>query len=394
MKGVIYLKGLSVRAIYPVISCGLFLINDYFFKKVRDNLVQIPESYSDSEINFISLFYVYIFTCIISLITVLLTKNSTLLEEFNSSLEVNAFTIHPNTSEELNLFWHFSFFLCGIFDVLGASFLFYFVMNRTISNFSDVFCFFQIIVLFLCSKLVIGYPFYNHHKVSFVLIIISFILIFSGSEIKRIKTEDFQILKEIQNFGFVFLSSIFFSLELSIEKHFLTNKGVSVYKILSSASAGGCVSCLFILKTFNGTSFERIFTLILKFENKFLILHYILFIVSRFVIFLLITYTNSYYSPLFTGLVDVILSLWLFIKKIILKETNANLLSIILESFGFLFMIFAILIYSEIIILDFCSFNKDTQPYVSERGQKEVKNAKSFLEYLEIGELLDDTSEA
>ena len=49
------------------------------------------------------------------------------------------------------------------------------------------------------------------------------------------------------------------------------------------------------------------------------------------------------------------------------------MIDIVLNSIGFLIALFSALIYNEIIILNFCGFNKNTKKFVNQRLDEELK---------------------
>lgn len=66
---------------------------------------------------------------------------------------------------------------------------------------------------------------------------------------------------------------------------------------------------------------------------------------------------------------DSISPMLLWIVLTLPKEEK--IINIVFNSLGYLISLLSSLIYNEIIILNFCDFNKYTKKYIEKRGQKE-----------------------
>ena len=80
---------------------------------------------------------------------------------------------------------------------------------------------------------------------------------------------------------------------------------------------------------------------------------------------------------------DIISPMLLWVAKSIMKKPK--LLEIILNPIGFLIVLFASLIYNEIIIFNFWNLNKDTKKFIEERLDEESKDIRKTENQLKLG---------
>ena len=116
-------------------------------------------------------------------------------------------------------------------------------------------------------------------------------------------------------------------------------------------------------------------------ENKFKISVYIiLFILFNITLNLLTLLALFYFSPTLIMITDIISPFLLWIAKTIKDGGKIN--ELILNSIGYVIVIFSAFIYNEIIILNFCGLNKNTKTFVNQRLKKELDEIKKNKETL------------
>jgi hypothetical protein len=77
-----------------------------------------------------------------------------------------------------------------------------------------------------------------------------------------------------------------------------------------------------------------------------------------------------YFSPTLLMVTDIIAPMVLYIKKSI--EGNEILSNIILNNIGYFLVLIGAIIYNELIICNFCDFNKYTKKYIEKRQTLEI----------------------
>ena len=116
-------------------------------------------------------------------------------------------------------------------------------------------------------------------------------------------------------------------------------------------------------------------------ENKFKISVYIiLLILFNITLNLLTLLALFYFSPTLIMITDIISPFLLWIAKTIKDGGKIN--ELILNSIGYVIVIFSAFIYNEIIILNFCGLNKNTKTFVNQRLKKELDEIKKNKETL------------
>ena len=80
--------------------------------------------------------------------------------------------------------------------------------------------------------------------------------------------------------------------------------------------------------------------------------------------------TIYYFSPMIFLLTQIVFPLIIWIIDII--RDDYVLYEMIFTGIGYLILLFAVLIYHEIIILNFCGLSKNTRKFIEEREKKEI----------------------
>ena len=104
-------------------------------------------------------------------------------------------------------------------------------------------------------------------------------------------------------------------------------------------------------------------------KSKFYIL-----LISSFIVYSLtqfFTYMTVYYfSPMVFLMTQIVFPLIIWVINIF--QDSSKLFEMIFTGIGYLILLIAILIYHEIIILNFCDLNKNTRKFIEEREKHEI----------------------
>ena len=90
-----------------------------------------------------------------------------------------------------------------------------------------------------------------------------------------------------------------------------------------------------------------------------------------------------YFSPILLMVTDIISPMLLWVATTI--EDGEDLPDIVLKPIGYLIILFASLIYNEIIIFNFCNLSKDTKKFVELRLNEEKDDIRKTKNALKIG---------
>ena len=95
-----------------------------------------------------------------------------------------------------------------------------------------------------------------------------------------------------------------------------------------------------------------------------------------------------YFSPNLFILTNIVGTMLIWIYKCFTEEIK-NKKYLVLEGIGHSIILLSALIYNEIIILNFCGFNKNTKKYINERKQEEEELLKKQIneEHINLVEL-------
>ena len=94
-----------------------------------------------------------------------------------------------------------------------------------------------------------------------------------------------------------------------------------------------------------------------------------------------------YFSPILLMVTDIISPFLLWIALTIENKSSTEILELILNPIGYVIVLFASLIYNEIIIFNFCGLNKNTKKFIEERLYKESKDIRKTENDLKLGNL-------
>ena len=273
-------------------------------------------------------------------------------------------------------------FLLAIFDVVDV-----YALGR--NTFEERLYFLFFIPLF--SKLTLKISIFKHQILSIFIGSIGLILLFIPV-ILVIEKED-----TIINVC-MFVSSIGYSNFLVLLKYLMNRFYFSPYL------------CLFFLGIFSIilNTIGFIIVSLLKYQNLSLIIDNFTFEnidnPVKLILYLCATFISAsflqifsnlviyYFSPILLMVTDSIspMLLWIFLK--LPEEEKA--INIVFNASGYLISLISSLIYNEIIILNFCGFNKYTKKYILKRQQKETYLLRDTENSIKTGNVEEENNDA
>ena len=238
----------------------------------------------------------------------------------------------------------------------------------------------------LFSKLILKENLFRHHYFS-LLIAISGIILLIIPVCLKIDVPDIvpNVLK--------FTGSVGYSLFLVLIKHVIHVYYISPLKLslIFGSIALGFIFFGFLayslIQYHDFTFFKESFDFSYV-ENKFVLSLYFIatFIFATGLQFftLLVIF---YFSPILLMVTDIISPLLSEIVLIIENKEGRGKLQIILYPIGYVIVLFASLIYNEIIIFNCCNLNKDTKKFIEERIDEESRDIRKTENDLKLGNL-------
>jgi hypothetical protein len=273
-------------------------------------------------------------------------------------------------------------FLLAIFDVVDV-----YALGK--NTFEERLYFLFFIPLF--SKLTLKISIFKHQILSIFIGSIGLILLFIPV-ILVIEKED-----TIINVC-MFVSSIGYSNFLVLLKYLMNRFYFSPYL------------CLFFLGIFSIilNTIGFIIVSLLKYQNLSLIIDNFTFEnidnPVKLILYLCATFISAsflqifsnlviyYFSPILLMVTDSISPMLLWIFLILPEEEKA--INIIFNASGYLISLISSLIYNEIIILNFCGFNKYTKKYILKRQQKETYLLRDTENSIKTGNVEEENNDA
>ena len=249
---------------------------------------------------------------------------------------------------------------------------------------------YYIFFIAILSKYILKNGIYKHQILSLVITFIGLIFLFIPNFF--VVTKD-DILINISN---VFAASCY-SLFLVLIKHLTHNYFISPLLCLLYI---GFLSIIFTFIIF------AVYSLIVNHDlsfikenfdfsqNKMGPKYYIFLAIGLFFsscLQLCTIFVVYYFSPILICVTDSLSPMLSWIITLIQTGVNDGEYKIIvLKSFGFFFQLVAGLIYNEIIICNFCGFNKNTKKYLSEKEKEEFAPLKLRESSIESGKYFDE----
>ena len=85
-----------------------------------------------------------------------------------------------------------------------------------------------------------------------------------------------------------------------------------------------------------------------------------------------------YFSPIFLLITEVISPFLLWIVLAIENNTNTKL-ELVINPIGYTIVLFSSLVFSELIIFNFCGLSENTKKFVNKRMDKELSNIDGLI---------------
>ena len=246
---------------------------------------------------------------------------------------------------------------------------------------------YELIILYILSKLILKEKYYKHHYLSIAPICISLIVIFI-IYLKELKEEKSSIFNAF--WYFLVYYSLFGLFNVLIKKYFLLYF-YSIYFVLLLIGAFVCIPML-IYDIFAFYLNKDASGVIIGFANNITsVKNFFLFIID--LLFLLMSnlgifWTVYYFTPFHLIICEFISEIIYYYVRLIQlktktgveKETNSDFKflyeknNIIIFSIIFFINLICSLIFNEIIILTFCKLEHETKKYIKDRAELDVNS--------------------
>ena len=246
---------------------------------------------------------------------------------------------------------------------------------------------YEIIILYILSKLILKEKYHKHHHLSIAPICISLIVIFI-IYLKELKEEKSSIFNAF--WYFLVYYSLFGLFNVLIKKYFLLYF-YSIYFVLLLIGAFVCIPML-IYDIFAFYLNKDASGVIIGFANNITsVKNFFLFIID--LLFLLMSnlgifWTVYYFTPFHLIICEFISEIIYYYVRLIQiktktgveKETNSDFKflyeknNIIIFSIIFFINLICSLIFNEIIILTFCKLEHETKKYIKDRAELDVNS--------------------
>ena len=245
----------------------------------------------------------------------------------------------------------------------------------------DFITIFNILSIYLFSRLLLNFHFYKHHKLSFYINIIC-IIIMGSVDIYNVQNWHINVSYYII---VKLLSSICYSFEDVIGKKALIEEFLSPYKILLYKSVYQIIMILFLSIPFffikiEGQNIFLIFIVSLNSIKKVLLVFLLMIINFAYNVFIWII--NERFSPSDLSMVMAVEGLTSKIDMLLfdLQSVKDNLSMYIYEISFYFILAIGTCIHNEIIILHFCQFDEYTKKNLKIKSQQDFRDAisKSF----------------
>ena len=229
--------------------------------------------------------------------------------------------------------------------------------------------FYLILFISIFSHLILKIKIYNHQILSLSMALVGFILLFIPT-ILEITTNDIFI-----NIIF-FISSISFSMFLVLIKYLTHVYFISPYLCLLFLGIVSTLLTLIYFFIYSLASYKNLSFIINSFDfsnldiGNWVYIYIIIILISGSFLQTFSFLVIYYFSPTLFMVTDIMTPflLWI-IQSISKKETVFNK---VVNSIGYFIVLIASLIFNEIIICNFCNFNKFTKKYLEKRQKEEL----------------------
>ena len=234
-----------------------------------------------------------------------------------------------------------------------------------------------LIIATLLSMLILHYKYYKHHWLGCIIIFIGLIL-FTCNDFITNWSAIMKIPKSFKDIIItIFLSYIWVAFQEVLEKYLMDVKFVSPFVVIGLEGVVGMITITVgitiycsINKNFGdffhkyGEYFIRMYT-----ASKMTLVWYSLLLVGLFSFNTFKVLTNNAYYPTYKGLSDVFVHFFRWVVLILVgsDKTNFTFRHYFIKILSYIIMMIGIIIYLEIIQLNFCGFNKNTRKEITNR---------------------------
>ena len=229
---------------------------------------------------------------------------------------------------------------------------------------------FTIIFISLFTRIILKIEIFKHQIISIILCIIGYILI-SVPIIKEMNDNEHLL----NNIGFA-VSCLAYSLALVLTKYLSQIYYINPYKIYLYIGLFLLVATLlssFIYYFISWRLSDMFNAFVLK-ENIYY-LYLVLYILLCSIYSIMYSYIIFYYSPTLSMITQAIscLLIWLIntLLTVLSGQKELELDNILFLSIGYFILLFACLLYNEVIICNFWGLNKYVRKSIDERGKQE-----------------------
>ena len=376
-------------------KCYIYLILLPIFRTTNDFIRRyFPEFFASS---FLRLFLMFFSKSLASILI--------LIERYRMKKNINikSILIFKNDEDKIitfetnkkHILWIYFILIIYVINVLFASIdyskSFY---NNEMKKFDELFVNIELFTLFtsliLFERLILKIHFYRHHIIAlffnFLSIIYIIFITIINYDWKVYKIKDLIIV-----FIIIFQSQILQSFAFIIAKRLNNSYFINIHLIMVIEGIIGMIILII---------FDIFYVFIAKYDNNFIIklgnpkyegLYFIKFIIIVVYCICICGLNKSYLditekvSPIYTmvgkGLSDFTIAIAQLIEKSLINKQ-----SIKFNAKAIFFYFFSILgncIFCEIIVLNFCDLNKNTNKKIHQRATKEISLIEKFFNYYE-----------
>ena len=356
-----------------------------FYRPTDDFIIYLDENYTYSISDLLTIIPILI----IKVRSKTINKNALDTTEFCQNqeyLDSNPLQtiIKENTNKKIKRIFKLEMII-SIFDFLGkyTSFIFSIILAKTKFFIKKIALngvpVFNIISTYILSTLILHSPFYRHHYFSLFINFIFLVVLIIIDQINIFKEEDWStnILYIIN-----ILTGIFFSFENIYGKVILSSESISPYILIFYR--GIIVSVITVLLSIilifvdipdeNGEN-SCIFTRYWKiYENKINILYTIGIALVNFFFNINIYFIIDKFSPAHYAIATILDMLISLLIEIFFGDTEIS--DFFIKLIIYIILIFASLIYNEIIILNFCGLQIFTKSFLEIEANMDISQIK------------------
>ena len=354
--------------------------------------------------------YLFNISDYLSIIPFLIVKHRTKAHNVSKSSEIES---TPTVTKSFTTYHEkvtkkdFKFFLIvglvGLFDCLShiSSLLFYIVYGKNErsvpeNNLSSLLIF-NILIIYIFSKLILKTAFYRHHYLSFLMNVIC-ILILGTIDIINTATTDnkesigmiiFYIIKKI-------FTIIFYSIEDVIGKKVMITFFLNIYTLLLCRALTGTIIFIIFSIPFIFIKIKDVSGVYKEGENDIIIFSgiadllkdfsykIIFFVLTNFFYNIFIWLIIDNFSPSHYAISTVLESLGTLIRLWIMEPDQVHLP--LLRIFIYIILIIAGIIHTEMIVINYCGLEKNTKLFLDYLENEDLKsiNDNTPLEKKEI----------